>query len=315
MLNGAPTLACILSTYKRERQALTRVGELASLARRLPAWHFDVLVADDDPDSELGALLPEVDTNGLQEFRYMRRARNLGQGRNMIAALAECGESDYVWFPGDDDQLMVDELEEFFIELLAHRPTCGVFGFRQGLNGAGTSFSGNAHLLRGSDESIACVVDFGKLTNLVVKSPPKAMVSVLSVAFDDSMFQDKALAVMAIRTNPKGRVLVWPRVCAEASPGYQHLRYSQRAFANLGRTVQLAKGCASEEGVKWTGFPELSKSDQMFAWRLWAKGLVDTALPGRELNYTLETALRELVWPFRELWRVLNRRAKYFETN
>jgi len=306
-VSASPAAVCaIVTTFKRPGSALYLICQLTELSEKLnpERARLDIYIADDDPSATwfegAKAQLPQSATS----VTYVRRLVNLGQGPNLLQALADVDGYDYCWCLGDDDRIDVRGLAKFFDRLGQLAPTLGVFGFAQGTRlEFGTEFVGETRIITEVDAITTCVARFGKGTNLVIKFPTEEVLNWVAQECRGCMYEDRAIAYAALFMSGTPRLLLEPKVLAYGTKGFGRLRYSQRVFPNLEQTLRLAEH-------RFSSKPAIAPKSvsRREVWRWWARGLATHFYPYSPISYTPERLRKEFAYPFLRLSRLWRRR-------
>jgi hypothetical protein len=232
------TVACILTTYRREEKALRFIRQFDQRFSRFRS-RFRIIVADDDPKSFLNEKLPSCRKTTPLNITYTKNEVNLGQGNNHINAVAKHPDFDYYWFPGDDDLIIPEEFADVLLAIDQRRPTIACFEFRQGPNlEFGTFLDGPNRTEKDISRIIHHLTYFGKCTSAIIANPGQDFTTYAANHLSNCMYPDKAMGVFAVLSSTNPEAYIHTNLTAYADAGYSELRYSTRVFANLDLTVK-----------------------------------------------------------------------------
>jgi hypothetical protein len=204
---------------------------------------------------------------------------------------------DYYWPMTDDDLLDQEAGLEFLKALSAVRPAVAVCEFRQGEDLThGTFFKPGVAVLTGPRLDLEPVIRFGKGTNMVFRAPSPQLLDTWARNFRGCMYEDKALALLALSFDEDASLLVFPELTLTADRDFGHLRYSMRAFANLQRVATLVGKINRDANLAnfW------SETKFHGEWWWWLRGLIHHFEPRGRFRYQRSVLLRELIFPL--LW-------------
>jgi glycosyltransferase involved in cell wall biosynthesis len=229
----------VITTYNRPRKLL-RLLEQFSFDFDHLSGILDIYIADDNPRSSLREAIFAV--NSPLNISYHKNLVNLGQGPNLIEAISanERKGYNYLWCPGDDDQIIPDSFIQLIDKVILNQPSVAVLEFRQGPNlSSGTFFDSDVPTIREIDSALAAIAKFGKGTSAIFKYPDQEFLSYVSSFMAQCMYQDKALAAYAFLSGFRegNYLLVHSRLTAFGDLDYGKLRYSTRVFSNLYLTI------------------------------------------------------------------------------
>lgn len=232
-------ILALITTYNRPEKLLRLLRQFSSGFDHLFGI-LDIYIADDNPRSCLHEAIRAV--NSPLNIYYHKNPINLGQGPNLVEAISanEANGYDYLWCPGDDDQIVPDSFIELIDNIILNQPSVAVLEFRQGPNlSAGTFFKSDVEKIYEIDLALAAIARFGKGTSSIFRYPDQKFLSYVNVFMSKCMYQDKALASYAFLSGfvEGNTLLVHPRLAAFGDQDYGKLRYSTRVFSNLYQTI------------------------------------------------------------------------------
>jgi len=250
----------IITTYNRPEKVFRLLNQFSYGFDHLSGT-LDIYIADDNPHSCLNEAIGSVDIP--LNIRYHKNSINLGQGSNLIEAISANSSKgyDYLWCPGDDDQIIPDSFIELLDKIISIQPSVAVLEFRQGPNlHTGTFFQSDIEQINQIDLALTAICRFGKGTSSIFKYPDLNFLSYVNTFMSKSMYQDKALASYAFLLGllDYNYLLVHPRLTAFGDRDYGNLRYSTRVFSNLYPTIRDTLNYIY--GKSWPVSPEVLKS-------------------------------------------------------
>jgi hypothetical protein len=306
-------LLIVLTTYKRNEKVLRFLDSFNNSKYLLIKNYIDIIVADDNPNSNLGSILDSNIKDHIFNIIYKKNDRNLGQGKNAAFTIYANYNYDYYWMPGDDDIIIVEEFIDIIQKIVIFKPDVALLEFRQGLHmDAGTFFEGESRVINNFQECISNIIKFGKNTSTIFKRPSEWAINETITAFSESMYQDKVLAIFSFLESNDKKVYLKTEITAMGDIDYGKLRYSMRVFVNLDLSLKLAiKKINDKYNTFYTIFDDNLKSP--FWW--WKYGLSAHFNSKSQLSYTKHRLLFEILYPFTYIFRKIFNKNQYFEIN
>ena len=303
----------VLTTFNRNEKILRFLNSFNNQKFNLIKNHLDIIIADDNPNSNLESNLETIKKEHIFNIIYKKNDKNLGQGKNAAFTIYSNFNYDYYWMPGDDDIIIVDEFIDLIQKILILKPDVALLEFRQGINlDGGTFFEGKSRLISDFDQSIEHIIRFGKNTSTIFKRPSNWAINEVLTTFTDCMYQDKVLAIFSYLESSDKKTYLKTELTATGDIDYGKLRYSMRVFINLSLSVSLAiNNYNSENG---TAYSYSGKDDKNSFW-WWKFGLRAHFNRNSQLSYTTGRLLKELIYPIIYLYRKMLKKHNYFEIN
>lgn len=232
-------ILALITTYKRPAKLLRLLSQFSTEFNHLVGI-LDIYIADDDPSSCLNEQVLALNSP-LNIFHHINPV-NLGQGPNLIQAIFVNQDKgyDYLWCPGDDDQIVPDSFVELIDNVIFNHPSVALLEFRQGPKlSAGTFFQPNVTSIHKIDSALAAIAKFGKGTSSIFMYPDLKFLFYVKEFMPMCMYQDKALASYAFLSGLRegNSLLLHPKLAAFGDRDYGQLRYSTRVFSNLYLTI------------------------------------------------------------------------------
>lgn len=302
----------VLTTYKRNDKIIRFLKDFNNPRFEIIKPFLDILIADDDPNSNLEALLGDF-ANSVFNLTYKRNEVNFGQGKNAANAIYSNFNYDYYWMPGDDDIIIIDEFIDVIQKIKVYRPDVALIEFRQGVNlDGGTFFEGSSRLISEFTECIENIIRFGKNTSTIFKRPSNWAINQVLTTFADCMYQDKVLAIFSYLESSDKKIYLKTELTATGDADYGKLRYSMRVFVNLNLSVSLAiNNYNLVNGTQYI----FNVKDAKNAFWWWQFGLKAHFNPSSQLSYSLERLLKEIIYPLVYMYRKFFKKDNYFEIN
>lgn len=290
------TVAVVIPTYRRMRTLVSLIRTLGRIDAKDCALFL--VVADDAPDEVSSAgIVRELSSTGLA-YRYLPRDERLGQGTNLLHALRDVPDCDYVWTMGDDDFPIVSAAERFLEAVNQLRPTVAVCEFRQGADlSSGTFFGGEIRMRTDSPGFLRDVSAFGKLSNVMFRRPSPRTMGLADAHFRGCMYEDRAVAVIELLSAQAPSVLIFPELTVTGTSSFARLPYSMRVFVNLHRTIVNAAELSGLDMDAVLGALDPPRSE----WAWWRVGLRVHFSSKTPVHYTPKVLRRELTFPLRRL--------------
>lgn len=304
-------LLIVLTTYKRNEKIIRLLNSFNNPLFRPVNKYIDIIVADDDPNSNLGALIEEVKEKHIFPINYIRNNYILGQGKNAAHTIYTNFSYDYYWMPGDDDIIIANEFIDLIYKLIELKPAIALLEFRQGVNlEGGTFFEGNSRLIYEFNDCVEKIIRFGKNTSTIFKKPSSWIMEEVLTTFSECMYQDKVIAILVYLESPEKKVYLKTEITATGDKDYGKLRYSMRVFANLPLAATLCLKIFNIKNNTNYSF-KFNSNNSVFWW--WKFGLLAHFNRSSQLAYSNSRLISEIFYPIIYILRRLKGKERYFE--
>ena len=297
---GRPSIAIVIPSFRRPDCIRRQLAFWQNIDSRSLPLKVAVFLVDDS----VSRTSTESWLSDTEEMRFrvplfaLIRSRNLGQGPNVMDALARLWNFDYLWVLADDDFLIEESMMSLLEEVRAQEPAVAVCEFRQGLNlERGTFFNGDVRILGADEVGLEAILRFGKGSNVILRNPGPSTIVDVAIGFHGSMYEDKALALSVVSKFESPKILVFPRITVVADSNFGRLRYPMRVFANLERVVDKL----SHEQFLQCLSSSMWKRSRLNEWEWWWRGIVLHLMPGTPFRYDTSILWNEFLYPVRWL--------------
>lgn len=178
-------------------------------------------------------------TNAGYKISFYRQENNLGMDGNFRFIYDKC-DSLYLWYCGDDDILILENIDELFYDLKKIMPDVCLSNFIQppysDRNSIFLSDSDKkSEIISDKKKSIDKITKYPKLTNYIIKKTSAKHYESLINDCEGDYYLFIAYSLLAFSLGEK--LLIRSGSVAISRPDYLSIEYSPRAFVGLRRTV------------------------------------------------------------------------------
>ena len=289
-------ILALITTYNRPEKLLRLINQFNHRFNDFSGI-LDIYIADDNPSSCLQEAVLSI--KSPLNIYYHKNPVNLGQGPNLVEAISANYPRgyDYLWCPGDDDQIVPDSFLELIDKVISNQPSVAVLEFRQGENlTSGTFYEPTVEKIHDIDLALAAIANFGKGTSSIFRFPDKYFLNHVNASMSKCMYQDKALASYAFLTGliDGDVLLVHHRLAAFGDRDFGKLRYSTRVFSNLYLTINdtLKYVYGDSHSISLNALKSATGCQSALWWWWW--GLKANLHPSSNIKYSSRKFFHEL---------------------
>lgn len=308
-------LTFLILTYRRPEKVHRLLKQfLDDRWQALGISNMEIVIADDHSEDDswehVKDTLMKLKMLGWS-VHYIYRPKNLRGDVNSYQGYIHDAQGEYVWFLCDDDILNIDSAIIYIQEVKLRRPTIAICGFRQGISDEITNDLGSeVRVITDFNEAVFWLIKYPKTTAYMHKRNSIPDGDRLIQRWDKTLFSWIGFAMILLSTQGT-KLLLFPKITAEADAEYLNLQYSYRVFKCL---YEVVSDCykllnMSMDNLK-SLYPNFQTSDETL---LCLKGLSAHYSFRSYVKYSNKILLEEKIFLFKNFSQIMVNRSRLQE--